>query len=384
MAEVLPDYEGGGIVNLMQSLISGCGGVPRYPLAAGLSAAEVAAARHVAFWVIDGLGYDWLSAHLGQGCLASHRRAPLTSVYPSTTAAAITSFLTGAPPRRHGLVGWFTYLRELDNVFAVLPGRLRGGEVLESYDPRRFTGLAPVFDQLAVPSYVIAPEHIAHSRFNQAYLGRAKLVTFRTLPELFARATQVLRTARERVFLYLYWPELDSIGHEFGMESREAWSHLRTLDTEFARWLEQISGSDTLVVVTADHGQVDTRAADHLALDDHPELAACLVQPFGGEPRAVYCHVHPERRERFLQYVDGQLGTYLDCRPASELVAAGWYGAGPSHPEISQRIGDYVLVMKDRYVLKDWLPGELRYRQVGVHGGTRAEEMWVPLIAVRT
>jgi hypothetical protein len=38
--------------------------------------------------------------------------------------------------------------------------------------------------------------------------------------------------------------------------------------------------------------------------------------------------------------------------------------------------------MKERYVIKDWLPGERHLTQIGVHGGLSAAELYVPLILV--
>lgn len=38
--------------------------------------------------------------------------------------------------------------------------------------------------------------------------------------------------------------------------------------------------------------------------------------------------------------------------------------------------------MKDNWTIKDWLPGEQRYTMLGVHGGTSASEMRVPLIGL--
>ncbi|MGF1645197.1 MAG: alkaline phosphatase family protein [Thiotrichales bacterium] len=380
---ILPDYSGNSIVNLMQSLIEGCGGQPSYPGAVALPPPEVAAAGNVVFSVIDGLGFDWLVAQSGGSCLKHHLRGCLTSVYPSTTATAITSFMTGMAPCRHGMVGWYTYLSEVDDVVAVLPGRRRGGEILETYDPCAMTGLRPVYDRLPIRSYVIAPQRIARSRFNQAHLGCAKSLTYRTLPEMFDLAARVLRLARERTFLYLYWPDLDAVGHEFGIESDEAAKQLHAIDLAFESWLDAIKGSDALVVVTADHGQFDTRESDRLVLEAHPELASCLSRPLCGEPRAVYCHLHPHSHDRFMTYLEHHLGEYLTCHPTAELVRDGWFGLGVSHPSLLQRIGDYVLVMKDRYVLKDWLPGERRYTQIGVHGGTSAAEMRVPLLVAR-
>jgi hypothetical protein len=39
--------------------------------------------------------------------------------------------------------------------------------------------------------------------------------------------------------------------------------------------------------------------------------------------------------------------------------------------------------MKENYTLKDWLLGERRHTQVGVHGGLSEAEMEVPLIFLR-
>ncbi|HZA28524.1 MAG TPA: hypothetical protein VE735_02825, partial [Gammaproteobacteria bacterium] len=67
---------------------------------------------------------------------------------------------------------------------------------------------------------------------------------------------------------------------------------------------------------------------------------------------------------------------------SEELIKGGYFGLGPPHPRLQERIGDYTLIMKDGYVIKDWLPGEERYRHIGVHGGMSAAEMYVPLIVV--
>jgi hypothetical protein len=36
--------------------------------------------------------------------------------------------------------------------------------------------------------------------------------------------------------------------------------------------------------------------------------------------------------------------------------------------------------MRDRYVIRDRLPGEKVYRVIGVHGGLSSAELYVPLI----
>jgi hypothetical protein len=59
--------------------------------------------------IVDGLGDNYVRAQDPLGALARHRRGAIRSVFPSTTASAITTSFTGATPYEHGLTGWFTY-----------------------------------------------------------------------------------------------------------------------------------------------------------------------------------------------------------------------------------------------------------------------------------
>ncbi|MGH8738172.1 MAG: hypothetical protein ACREVC_12500 [Burkholderiales bacterium] len=67
-----------------------------------------------------------------------------------------------------------------------------------------------------------------------------------------------------------------------------------------------------------------------------------------------------------------------------ELLAEGWFGTGPTHPQIAERIGDVTLVMNEGFTIKDWTPGEPRHLHIGNHGGTSAEEMMIPLMVAAT
>ena len=66
--------------------------------------------------------------------------------------------------------------------------------------------------------------------------------------------------------------------------------------------------------------------------------------------------------------------------PATALIEDGWFGLGEPSPRLRERVGDYVLLMKGRWVIKDRLPGEPAFRQIGVHGGVSEAELHVPLI----
>lgn len=382
----LPDYQGAGIVNLLSSLITGLGGEPNgYAPLNGLSSAEVGAYRNVVLIVVDGLGYEYLIRQDRGSFLRQHLRGRMTSVFPSTTATAITSFLTGLAPQQHGLTGWHMYFKELGAVLSVLPGVPRyGGIPLGKcgIEAEKFFGHVPIFNRIPLPCYIVSPRRIAHSDFNLAHQGRAELRDFDTIEEFFGVIVRTLRKDVHRKFIYAYWSELDHIGHENGSASPEAEQHLAELDSAFEAFFGNIAGSDTLLIVAADHGQIDTSPERAIELDDHSELNECLILPLCGERRAAYCYVKSGEAQRFERYVQDNLAAYLELHLSRDLLASGCFGSGTPHPRLTERIGDYMLIMKENYVIKDWLPGERPYRQIGVHGGMSPEEMFVPLIVV--
>ncbi len=124
---IMPDYHGGSIVNLMASIVQALGAEERlYPPLRALPPARLTS-RNIVLLVIDGLGHDSLITHCRDGVLARHMKDRITSVFPSTTATAITTFLTGTAAQQHGVTGWFMYFRELGGVLAVLPYQPRHG-----------------------------------------------------------------------------------------------------------------------------------------------------------------------------------------------------------------------------------------------------------------
>lgn len=380
----LPEYQNGSIVNLMGSLVLGLGGAATgYAPLDCLAPEEIGEYRQVVLMVVDGLGCNFLARKRRRSSLDELTRTRLTSVFPSTTAAAITTFLTGAAPQQHGLTGWHMYFRELGAVLAVLPGVPRyGGVPLKEagVDVAKFFGQRSVFDRLPVEGYVVSPRRIAHSDFNLAHHGRADIRPYDTQDDFFLGVAKLLRANHHRKFVYAYWADLDRISHEAGAFSAETEWHFTSWEEGFRRFLKYVEGTGSLVIVTADHGFIDTDESHSIDLDDHPELADCLALPLCGERRVAYCYVKPNRMERFESYVRSELDAAAELRRSSELIEQGWFGTGTPHPRLADRVGHYTLVMKENYVIKDWLPNERRYEHIGVHGGVSEEEMWVPLI----
>ncbi|MFT3848471.1 MAG: alkaline phosphatase family protein [Propionivibrio sp.] len=382
------DYAGGGVFNLMQSVLRACG-APASGLApcAALPPERPAEKRHLLLFVIDGLGLQALAALPVSSPLRRHLIGSLSSVFPSTTASAITTFMTGLAPAQHGLTGWHVQFDEIGAMLAVLPMTVRGAarstnEPVAGLPPRLFP-YRTVFQQIERDSFVVAPQHIAGTPFNAWHARGATTCAYATLPELFAHLASLLKDASTARYIYAYYPELDAAAHRFGCKSEQAQGVLLALDKAFARFLAEVADSDASVIVTADHGFIDAPLERVICLDDHRPLAGWLAHPLSGERRAAYCHVEPAYRPDFVAYVRQHLAHAVELHASADLIEAGWFGPPPYSPRLAGRVGDYTLVMKDDWTIADWLPGEKRYSLIGVHGGVSVEEMRVPLIEIR-
>jgi hypothetical protein len=384
----LPDYHGGSIVNLMRSIEGAlearpCDEALVYPELQALPAAALSGARNIVLLVLDGLGYDYLVNAGAGSTLKRHLKARLSSVFPPTTATAVTSLLTGVGPQQHALPGWTAWLPELGCVAATLRFRARhGGEPFSKggIAPRAVFTAQPMFDRLPMKSYVVSAEKIIDSDYNVRHSGAAERRPYQELPQMFSQVAEILRSHDERKFIHAYTYDFDAAAHTHGSASPELQSTFRKIDAAFAQFLEEIAGSDTLVVAVADHGFTDSPRASCIELADHPQLAETLMLPLCGERRVVYCYVHPGKEPAFEHYMQTRLSHCASVYRSADLIAQGWFGLGPANPRLAERTGHYTLVMKDDYTIKDWILGEQRILTLGVHGGVSAAEMYVPLI----
>ena len=375
-----PDYAGNGFVNLIASLVDACGGAPRHAPLAALPAAELREARNIVFLILDGLGDNYLTANGAGGPLARHRRGSISAVFPSTTASAITTSFTGATPFEHGLTGWFTYFSEAACVGAPLPFVRRGEKAPLAAVPERIFVTPSLFDGLAVRSLVVSWRQIIDSTYNRHHCGRTERLAYDNLEGFLAQTVAAVKSGPGRKLVYAYWPEFDALAHQHGIASAQVGAHFRDLDAVFGELIARLAGTDTLVVVTADHGFVDSPPEASIELP--PALAALLRFPLCGERRVAFCHVHEPTP--FLERAREILGDRAQVRRSVELADEGWFGPGIAHPRILERIGDVALVMNGRGTIKDWVPGEARHLHIGNHGGTSEDEMRIPLVVAKT
>jgi hypothetical protein len=383
---IKPDYENASIVNLMASILQGLGRNSNQHSA--LSALEndcFLRTRNIVLLVIDGLGYNYLINNARHSSLHKFLHGRLTTVFPSTTATAITTFMTGLAPQQHGLTGWFTYFQELGSILTVLPVKPRfSGATLEelNIDVPSLYGHVPVFDLLDVDCHIVTPSNIAYSDYSLAHCGKAGVRPYKNLSECFTFTRDIIKSGPNRKYIYTYWPQFDGMAHEKGVGSKEVTEHFRDIDKAFTTFIEDIKGTNTLVIATADHGVIDSGPDYCIELEHHPELRSMLAMPLSGERRMAYSYVKADRHAAFTHYLANNLTEQISAYPSMQLLKQHYYGLGPAHPQLRHRIGDYVLAMNKNYTIMDTLPNEKHCYHIGTHGGLSEDEMLVPLIII--
>ncbi|MGC5223138.1 alkaline phosphatase family protein [Micromonospora sp. DT81.3] len=326
-------------------------------------------------FVVDGLGALQLRAHAGHARMLAPRMGKKDvgrSVFPSTTAAALTSLLTGEWPGQHGLMGYSV----LDPTRGVLINQLSGWEN-EGIDPETWQRVPTVFERFAaLRSFAVGLPAYAASGFTRAILRGAEYVAAESPAE---RVSVALEFAGRHpgTLVYCYFPELDKAGHKHGVASDEWVSALEGIDAALgaAKIPDRVGA-----LVTADHGMIDVPRHRHVLLtDEDPRLEG--VAHIGGEPRLL--HIYLDEGEdaagAALRW-ETVSGATADVATRSAAVAAGIFGPDVDD-EVLPRIGDVLVAARGTWAFyDDRLTDKRPQLMVGQHGSTSPEETVVPLL----
>jgi predicted AlkP superfamily pyrophosphatase or phosphodiesterase len=382
---ILPEYSGRSIVNLMSSIQSACHAEPVYPRLKNINSEFLSEKKNILLIVLDGLGYEYI-ADYGNGSIFDHyMETKLTSVFPSTTASAITTFNTGLAPQEHAITGWFMYLKEVAAASLILPfcPRFSGSSYeLNGIKAEQILNYPSIFPEIKRDRYAITVKYIKNSPYNNYNLKETEKLGYTKLNGFIRSISKVIRKSKNKSFIYAYWPEFDKNAHRFGMNSEETFKHFKLLDKTFKALFKRLKGTDTTCIITADHGLIDTIPERILSTDDFPGFKDMLTLPLCGEPRVPYCYVKASRRIDFQNYVEDNMSHICDLFTSDDLISKNYFGLKTENPKLRDRIGDYILIMKENYVLHDWVLGEKPFKFIGYHGNLSPEEMYVPLIMV--
>ncbi len=399
---VLPDYDGGSIANV-PATIAELFGVPFTGMPALRPHFWQPAADNVdrvVLLIIDAFGSNILARNSDQLAFLTNRatiQGEITSVFPSTTVAAMSSLWTGLAPAQHGLMGLRLLLPELGTIgqmihftpaFAHAPGALVDGGL----DPVKFIhgrGFAEQLADAGIPAYSFKGRAIVDSNLSKMH-GRGiaaayGAVTFADLLEQMA--TILERMAGEPAYLCGYWETIDLLSHLRAPLSLAVDLEINALFGQIERgFLNRLSAAArrrTLFIIVADHGQMFTPIEKQFYLSEHPDMYRELMMAPSGGPRAAYLFAQQGRTQEVAHYLEAEMKELALAMPAEEALDAHLFGPPPFAPQSRRRIGDFLLLPNaGRLVGSNPAYSQLP-EFLGMHGGLHRDEMLVPWLLFR-
>ncbi len=400
---VLPHYDGLSIANLPATIAALLGSelpgaLPSMPQE--LWADWAPGLRRVVLVILDALGYRRLQSMwaCGEGeglsdLAEAGRLVPFTSVFPSTTDAALVSLRTGCPPAEHGWLAYTMYLREMGiaaNAILLCPFWTRQRDLLVDWGLDLET-LIPVptlaghLNATGIITGAILSSYFRNSGFTKLlHDGVSKIRVHHSASDLWGQTRHMLAELRgKRAFLTVYWSGLDTLAHAYGPDT-DLWegefrsvSHLLT--REFLAPLASQDRKGTLLLLTADHGQIHIPPEHILTAKEDPKLSQHLLVPIMGESRAAFVYPRPRRTDAIREYLEGAFPDWFTVLDSVQALEAGLMGK-PIHDETYARAGELLVLPKGDHALQHIQPG---VPLVGRHGGLTPDEMLVPLIGAR-
>jgi predicted AlkP superfamily pyrophosphatase or phosphodiesterase len=363
--------------------------------------------RHAMLFFVDGLGFNYFSEQADYqrffGLLRDRADVyPLTTVFPSTTPAALTTFHTGLTPEEHGLPEWTTYFSELDQLVETLPFRQHlthgqdtllgaGGFAEMLYQgPTLYTQLA----EAGIHSYAFIYDQYVESAYPRMTLRGAEVIPFSSTHDLFQKLVSHIATGGPPSYTFVYWSEVDAVEHKHGPGSPEHIEALHCLsqffEEEFLAKIPTQAGRDTLFMLSSDHGQSAIRNEDIIYLNEYRGLEALYAKSAAGKaihpsgsPHDVFLFIHPERIEEALALLRRELAGKAMVIATEEAFQLGLFGFNTPTDRFRSRIGNVLILPYEGYHVWYRHMPEMYFGQRGIHGGLARDEMLVPLAVAR-
>ncbi len=347
-------------------------------------------ARAVVSVILDGVGWRRLELLRAEGIvdlapfLDGGHYLPLTSVFPTTTTAALSTLSTGESPVVHGVLGYKLFRPELGTIVDMIKlappaGREDSLEKL-GLSPEKILSIPTLYQRLSahgIPTILFLPRFIADSGLSKVlYQGVSRIVPFLTASDLFVLLREALENGGRALFA-VYWPSTDSLAHTYGPRSEAFSLELAHILFVLGRLLHS-APRDFVLFVTADHGFYEADPErDMVNCAAQAALREALLLPPVGDPRAAYLFLKRGKDGLVERFFSEFFPEDFLVLPVEEGLRRHLWGLEEVRPEVRALMGDLIVISRRRkFVL--WPTEEFKLR--GLHGGLTPDELYVPLI----
>ena len=375
---VYPDYDN-CVLNLANSILKYYNVETKYNGLTSLDNILEKKFKNIVLIILDGMGSNLLKNISPSGFFSHNKLENITSVYPSTTTAALNTYYSGKPPIETGWIGWSQYFKEYGRTLDMFPRT-------DSYTEQKYPDAKidvfdllkykTIFEQIEesspnVKGYEINPVH-CETRSNRCMKANTVKIMCEDIESICKNT--------DNNFIFAYYDAPDKILHRKGCSSQEVKDFVLESQDLIENLCQNLSGTNTLVLVSADHGHTDINSEyDMLNLTDINE---CLIMPPSLEPRALSFWVKENKKTQFEKVFNDTFKDEFILFTKKEFLDKHLLGYGTPHPKIDDFIGNYIAVSKaDAVINLTTNISKEKYKKVSTHCGITENEMVVPLIA---
>ncbi len=334
--------------------------------------------RCVVVMLLDGMGENLLKRHLSpDSFLRKHDVRGISTVYPSTTAAATTSVWTGMSPLEHGWLGWSCYFKECARQIDVFLNRdsythdiYEPAKPAETYMPLKtvypsLKGKCETHAVFSFPTY--AAVGAEHSHTVSGFADSARIIK------------SLCREPGDKL-ICCYINEPDHTMHEMGVNAPDTVSMFKKLNAQVGE-LSSSLPADALMIVIADHGLIDVY--ETVDLKNIPQIYDCLWMPPSIEARAASLFVKPHMAKQFEREFEREFKDDFMLLTREEALEKHLFGNGTPHKKVDDFLGNYIACATGYRSVRCSSPTGEKLDLIGQHAGLTEDEMLVPLIICR-
>ena len=314
--------------------------------------------QKVVVMLFDGLGKSIREKHLNPNdFLRKKERFSITSVFPPTTVAATTSFLSGKYPNQTGWLGWQQYFKQHDVVLEMFTN-------INPIDRKCFSPKHLSYMYCGYDSIIDLINQNSNVKASTLYPDSIAKNKIKTLNDFYAKADQMMKEDSPH-FIYMYWPEPDSLIHELGTNHYCVKRAVKEINKKVYSLAKE--NKDNLIIVLADHSLVDTK---FLYTFEHEDFSSCLNTITSLDSRSCFFHVKPDKIDVFSTIFDKYYSKYFTLKTKKQVIDEKIFGAGENHPLFEDFLGDFLAISTSEYAFDNFN----RVPFIGAHAGSLEEK----------
>ena len=374
-----PNYEH-SILNLINTILKYYDVKTKYKSLSKLDNKLKKKYKNIVFIILDGMGKHILNNISPKGFFMKNLIDTITSVCPSTTTAAITTYYSGKPPIETGWIAMSQYFKEYGRALEMLrrtdsyTGEKIKNAKMDVFDLIKYTTIYEQIEKASpkVKAYEINPTFCD---------ARSKRNINADSIKLMCDSIDAICNNKDNNFILAYSDKPDTLLHKYGCNSNEVKEFILNSEKEIERLCDRLNCNDTLVIISADHGHKDIeKVYDITELQD---IQNCLIMPPSLESRAVTFWVKEEKRKKFEDIFYKKFKNEFLLFTKEEFLEKNLLGIGKKHKKVDDFLGNYVAISIGSSIIK--LGTNISKEKVNkksTHCGFTKEEMEVPLIVI--